>query len=59
MRQIVFVEALALLLKLLEETLGSVIGLCKEQVQQLIERFIQTLPSVFREQLLFQSPKCG
>jgi hypothetical protein len=42
MRQIVYTEALALLLKLLEETLGNVIGLCKKQVKQLIERFIET-----------------
>jgi len=45
-------QALALLLRLLEETLGTVIGLCKEQVQQLIERFIATLPVVFRERML-------
>jgi hypothetical protein len=59
LRQIVFQDALALLLKLLEETLNSVIGLCKEQVQQLIERFIETLPRVFRERLLLSAPECG
>jgi hypothetical protein len=42
-------EALALLLKLLEQTLNSVIGLCKEQVLHLIERFVETLPKAFRE----------
>ncbi len=52
MRQIGFTEALALLLKLLEEALNSVIGLCKEQVQRLIERFVDTLPRAFRTQLL-------
>jgi transcription elongation factor GreA-like protein len=38
MQQIGFTEALALLLKLLEETLGSVIGLCKEQTGTTIDR---------------------
>ncbi len=57
MRQISFTEALALLLKLLEETLNSVIGLCKEQVQRLIERFLETLPATFRERLLLLAPK--
>jgi hypothetical protein len=59
LRQINFTEALALLLKLLEETLCSVIGLCKEQVQRLIERFVETLPRAFREQLLLLAPECG
>ena len=59
LRQISFTEALALLLTLLEETLNSVVGLCKEQVQQLIERFVETLPRVFRERLLLLAPKCG
>ena len=58
MRQIVSTEALALLLKLLEETLGKVIGLCKEQVKQLIERFIEALPTALRKQLLLLAPKC-
>ena len=59
MRQIVYTEALALLLKLLEETLGNVIGLCKEQVQQLIVRFIETLPTAFRERLALLAPQYG
>lgn len=59
MRQISFTEALALLLRLLEETLGNIIGLCKEQVQQLIERFVATLPRIFRERLLLLAPECG
>jgi len=59
MRQIGFTEALALLLKLLEETLNSVIGLCKEQVQRLIERFVETLPAAFKERLLLLAPECG
>ncbi len=59
MRQIGFTEALALLLKLLEETLCSVIGLCKKQVQLLIQRFVDTLPTTFRERLLLLAPECG
>ena len=58
LRQISLTEALALLLKLLEETLSSVIGLCKEQVQRLIERFVETLPRAFRERLLLLAPEC-
>ena len=57
LRQISFTEALALLLKLLEETLGCVIGLCKEQVQRLIERFVDTLPTAFRDRLLLFAPE--
>ena len=59
LRQISFTEALALLLKLLEETLGCVIGLCKEQVHRLIERFVDTLPTAFRAHLLLLAPECG
>ena len=59
LRQISFTEALALLLKVLGQTLSKVIGLCKEQMQQLIETFIAALPSVFRERLLLLAPKCG
>jgi hypothetical protein len=59
LRQISLTEALALLLKLLEEALSSVIGLCKEQVQRLIERFVETLPRVFRDRLLLLAPQCG
>jgi hypothetical protein len=59
LRQISFTEALALLLKLLEETISNVIGLCKEQVQQVIERFVETLPRAFRERLLLSTPMSG
>ena len=59
MQQISFTEALALLLKLLEEALNSVIGLCKEQVQRLIKHFLETLPTTFRDRLLFLTPECS
>jgi hypothetical protein len=55
-RQINFSEALALLLKLLEESLQSVVGFTKEQIQQLIERFIDTLPRAFRVRWLLLAP---
>jgi len=59
LRQISFTEAIALLLTLLEETLNGVVGLCQGQVQQLIERFIETLTRDFRERLLLLVPARG
>ena len=59
LRQINFTEALALLLKLLEETLRCVIGLCKEQVQRLLECFLESLPRAFKTQLLLLAPARG
>ncbi|ABQ25044.1 IS4-like element ISGur1 family transposase [Geotalea uraniireducens] len=58
-RRIGFTEAMALLLTFLEESLNSIIGLCKEQVQQLIQRFIETLPRAFRERMLLLAPVCS
>lgn len=52
MRQISFAAALTLLLTLLEETLNSVVGLCKKQVQKLIECFIAKIPSPLRGRLV-------
>ena len=59
MKRIGFTEALALLLTLLDETLNSVIGLCKEQVKILIQRFIDALPRAFREPMLLLAPECS
>lgn len=59
LRQISFKEALALLLKLLEETLEEVFGLCKEQLLRLVQRFVNALPRFFKERLLFLTPECG
>jgi hypothetical protein len=47
------------LLKLQKETLISVIGLCKEQVLRLIERFFETLPRAFLKRLLLLAPDYG
>ena len=51
-RQASFTEALALLLKLLEQTLNSVVGFSKEQVEHLVQRFVEQLQPVFRGRLL-------
>jgi DDE superfamily endonuclease len=58
LRQISFTEALTLLLQGLEETLNNVTGLCKEQNQLFIQRFVEALPRVFRERLLLLAPAC-
>ena len=52
MRQICFTEALAILLKLLEQTLGCVVGFSKEQIEHLVQQFIEQLPPAFRGRLL-------
>ena len=52
MQQIGFTEALALLLKLLEEALSQFVGLCKEQVQKFIQCFIESLPSLYKDKML-------
>jgi hypothetical protein len=52
MRQTSFTEALAILLKLLEQMLKEVVGFSKEQVEHLVQQFIEQLPSVFRGRLL-------
>ena len=59
MRQISFIEALTLLLKLLEENLSSVIELSKEQVKELIERFLAALPSTFSKQMILSTQICA
>ena len=59
MGQISFQEALCLVLKLLKETLDSVSGLCKEQVRLLIDRFIETVPRIFRTRLLLLASDCA
>jgi hypothetical protein len=51
-RQSSFTEALAILLKLLEQTLKDVVGFSKEQVEHLVQQFLEQLPPVFRGRLL-------
>ena len=55
-QQISFCEALALLLNLLVQTLKSV-GLSTEQELNRVAEFIDQLPPVFKERLLFLLPK--
>lgn len=55
-RQACFTEALALLLKLLERTLNAVVEFSKEQVEHLVQQFIEQLQPVFRGRLLLLAP---
>ena len=55
-QQTSFCEALALLLNLLVQTLKTV-GLSTEQVLNRVTEFIDQLPPVFKERLLFLLPK--
>jgi hypothetical protein len=59
LRQISFSAALTLLLAFLEETMNSVVGLCKEQVQKLLECFIAKIPRSLRDRLLLLPSPCG
>lgn len=52
-RQTSFAEALVLLLKLLEQMLKAVVGFSKEQVEHLVQQFVEKLSPVFRGRLLF------
>jgi len=54
-----FVEALAVLLELLEETLQTVVGISKEQIGQLISIFIDKLTPVFKRRMLLLAPVAG
>ena len=57
-QQTSFCEALAILLNLFEQTLKTV-GLSTEQVLNRVAEFINQLPPVFKERLLFLLPKRG
>lgn len=59
LRQLSFTEALALLLKLLEETLQGVVVVSKEQIQRLIEQFVAKLPGAFSGRMLLSAPTPG
>jgi len=51
LRQTSFVEALALLLKLLEQSLNKVAGFTKELMLQLVEQFVAELPLPFKARM--------
>lgn len=55
-RQTSFAEAIALLLKLLKQTLNAVVEFSKEQVEHLVLQFIEQLQPVFRGRLLLLPP---
>jgi len=51
-RQTSFTEALVLLINLLKKTLQAVVGFSKEQVEHMVQQFVEQLPQVFRGRLL-------
>ena len=55
LRQTSFVEALALLLKLLEQSLSELVGFTKELMLQLVEQFVAQLPLPFRARMLLSA----
>jgi hypothetical protein len=52
LKQIGLAEALALLLTLLEQALSTTVGISKELIRALVERFLEELPSFYRARLL-------
>jgi hypothetical protein len=52
LKQASFAEALAILLQLLAQALSSFIGVAKELIYSLIEKFLAELPPIYRIQLL-------
>ena len=48
-----FVESLAILLTLFEQTLTVVMGISKELIHSLMDRFLDELPPIYRTRLLF------
>jgi hypothetical protein len=59
MRQSSFTEALAILLKLLEQALERVVGFSKDQIECFVQQFIGQLPPVFRGRLLLLATANG
>ena len=55
LRQTSFVEALALLLKLLEQSLNKIAGFTKELMLQLVEQFVAELPLPFKARMLLSA----
>ena len=55
LRQTSFVEALALLLKLLEQALNKLTGFTKELMLQLVEQFVAELPLPFKARMLLSA----
>ena len=55
LRQTTFVEALALLLNLLEQLLQKIAGFTKELMLQLVEQFVAELPLPFKARMLLSA----
>ena len=53
LKQTGFLEALAIMLSLLEQTLGAVMGISKELISSLTNRFLNELPPIYKARLLF------
>jgi hypothetical protein len=52
LKQAGYVEALALLFTLLEDVLSTIVGISKELIRSLVERFLKELPPFYRVRLL-------
>ena len=52
LKQAGFAEALALLLTLLEQALATIVGISKELIRSLVERFLEELPPIYKSRLL-------
>jgi len=55
LRRTSFIEALALLLKLLEQSLNKLAGFTKELMLQLVEQFAAELPLPFKARMLLST----
>jgi hypothetical protein len=56
LQQAGYAEALALLLTLLEQALSTIVGISKELIHSLVERFLAELPPIYKARLLFIGP---
>ena len=52
LQQATFAEALILLLSLLEQALSNIVGISKELIRSLVERFLKELPPIYKSRLL-------
>jgi Archaeal putative transposase ISC1217 len=56
LKQAGFAEALALLLTLFEQALSTMVGISKELIRSLVERFLGELPPIYKTRLLLSGP---
>ena len=55
LKQTGFVEAMIILMTLLEQTLSAIMENSKELIRSLINRFLDELPQIYRTRILFSS----